>query len=112
MTRTVTTTRLTATLLAATACLLMSGCPSQTVKDGAKAAAAPTPGDTSLNATTSQCEAERDMMQTAVDAYEILNSAKPTSEAAMVPDWLRAESPYMDLDAAGNVVAAPGSGCT
>ena len=105
-------TRRVAALLATTACLLMSGCPSQTVKDGAKAAAAPTPGATALNATTAQCAAERGMMQTAVDAYEVLNGAKPASEAAMVPDWLRAESPYMDLDAAGNVVAAPGSGCT
>lgn len=89
-------------LLATTGCLALSGCPSKTVQEGAA----------SIDAGSSvQCGAERNMMNVAVEAYTILMGAPPVSEAAMVPDYLRAESVYMDIDAAGNVVAAPGSGC-
>jgi hypothetical protein len=105
--------RLAAVLLVGAAAVALSGCPSNTVKEGAKAAAAPVPGATdNLNATTAMCVAERDMMETAVEAFTLLKGAAPTSEAEMVPDWMRSESPYMDLDATGSVIPAPGSGCT
>lgn len=41
----------------------------------------------------------------------MLVGTNPTSEADLVPNYMRTESASMDLDAAGNVVAAPGSGC-
>ena len=90
-------------LLVATGCLSLSGCPAKEAKDGLKSID---------QATGVQCVTERDMMEKAVEAYTLLTGASPVNEAAMVPDYLRAESIYMDLDAAGNVVAAPGSGCT
>ncbi len=90
-------------LVAATGCLSLSGCPSKTVQEGAASID---------NATAVQCVTERDMMRQQVEAYTILNGSPPINEAALVPNFLRSESIYMDIDAAGNVVAAPGSGCT
>jgi len=89
-------------LLAATGCLALSGCPAKAVQDGAARID---------DATGVQCVTERRMMRQQVEAYTILTGAPPINEAAMVPDYLRSESIYMDIDAAGNVVAAPGSGC-
>jgi len=90
-------------LLAATGCLALSGCPAKTVQEGAAKID---------DATGIQCVTERDMMRQQVEAYTILTGAPPINEAALVPNYLRAESTLMDLDAAGNVVAAPGSGCS
>ena len=89
-------------LLAATGCLALSGCPAKTVQEGAAKID---------DATGIQCVTERDMMRQQVEAYTILTGAAPINEAALVPNYLRTEYVYMDLDAAGNVVAAPGSGC-
>ena len=58
----------------------------------------------------SSCLAERQMMETAVEAYYALNGQNPT-EADLVPMFLRSESVTMDLDANGRVVSAPGSSC-
>ncbi len=90
-------------LLAAAGCVALSGCPSKTVQEGAASI---------NNASGVQCVTERDMMRAALEAYTMLEGAPPINEAAMVPAYLRMESPLMDLDAAGNVVAAPASGCT
>ncbi len=57
------------------------------------------------------CLAERNIIENAVEAYYALNGKNPTLEADLVPMFLRAESVTMDLDPAGNVVAAPGSNC-
>ena len=57
------------------------------------------------------CLAERNIVENAVEAYYALNGKNPTSEAELVPMFLRAESATMDLDPSGNVVAAPGSNC-
>jgi hypothetical protein len=63
------------------------------------------------DAATSSCTAERHSVEQAVEAYYVLEGAFPSSEADLVPNYLRTESASMDLDSAGNVVAAPGSGC-
>ena len=89
-------------LLAATGCLALSGCPSKTVQEGGQAIDA---------GSGVQCATERDMMEKALEAYTLLQGAPPVNEAAMVPDWIRGESVLMDLDAAGQVIAAPNSGC-
>ena len=89
-------------LLTATGCIALSGCPAKTVQEGAASID---------DATSVQCVTERDMMLQQVEAYTILEGAIPVNEAAMVPNYLRVESIYFDLDAAGNVVATPGSGC-
>ena len=70
------------TLVSAAACLALSGCPSQTVKDGANAASKEpaAPGD--INATDAQCRAERRLVETAVETYTILQGAPPVDEAA------------------------------
>ncbi len=86
-------------LLTATGCLALSGCPA---KEGL---------ETVEQATSVQCVTERRMMLQQLEAYTILEGMVPVNEAAMVPNYLRFESIYFDLDAAGNVVAAPGSGC-
>ena len=64
------------------------------------------------NATSAQCYAERNMLEQAIEAYQILEGSLPASEAAMVPAYLRIESVYLDIDAKGNVIPAPNSGCT
>lgn len=63
-------------------------------------------------ASVAQCNAERDMLENAIEAYLMLEGSLPASEAAMVPDYLRIQSVYFDIDAQGNLVAAPNSGCT
>ena len=64
------------------------------------------------HAGTSSCAVERHLVEQAVEAYFILEGSNPASESLLVPNYLRTESASMDLDANGNVVAAPGSGCT
>lgn len=64
------------------------------------------------DAATSSCSAERHLVEQAVEAYYILEGSNPTAESLLVPNYLRTESASMDLDVDGNVVAAPGSGCT
>ncbi|MEQ1874251.1 MAG: hypothetical protein ABL953_11040 [Ilumatobacteraceae bacterium] len=79
---------------------------------GSCAACVPKEGvDGVEKAATSSCTAERHSVEQAVEAYYVLEGAFPTSEADLVPNYMRAESVSMDLDTAGNVVAAPGSGC-
>jgi outer membrane murein-binding lipoprotein Lpp len=63
-------------------------------------------------ATVAQCNAERSMLENAIEAYLMLEGNLPTSEAAMVPDYLRIQSVYFDLDAQANLVPAPNSSCT
>ena len=57
------------------------------------------------------CVAERQMMESAVEAYYALEGHNPALESELVPMYVRRESVTMDLDSNGNVVAAPGSGC-
>ncbi|MBI4933555.1 MAG: hypothetical protein HY828_06730 [Actinobacteria bacterium] len=58
------------------------------------------------------CHTARQDMERAVEAYDLLEGSPPPDEMALVPNYLVVASPIMDLDAHGNVVAAPGSGCT
>lgn len=90
-------------MLTATGCVALSGCPAKEAKDGL---------ETVEQATGVQCVTERSMMLQQVEAYTILEGKAPTTEAEMVPNYLRTASIYFDLDASGNIVAAPGSGCT
>ena len=95
--------RLIATALLVTAgSIALSGCPAKEAKDGL---------ETVEQATSVQCVTERDMLAQQVEAYTILEGKVPVTEAEMVPNYLRTESIFFDLDASGNIVAAPGSGC-
>jgi hypothetical protein len=87
---------------AAVAAVALSGCPAQVVKEGAQSI--PKVGQ-------AQCVNEKDVFEKAVEAYTLLKGEAPKNEKAMVPDFLREESPYWNLDAKGNVVPAPGMGC-
>lgn len=58
-----------------------------------------------------QCAEERDLVSKAVESFTLLEGHVPT-EAEMVPNYLRVQSVYFDVDAQGNVVPAPGGGCT
>lgn len=78
---------------------LCAGCVPKEGVDGAKDAA------------TYSCAAERHLVEQAVEAYYILEGSNPASESLLVPDYLRTESASMDIDANGNVIAVPGSGC-
>jgi hypothetical protein len=57
------------------------------------------------------CQADHVTLETAIEAFTTLNGAPPASEAELVGDWLREPSTLWDLDAAGALVPAPGSGC-
>jgi len=82
---------------------------------GSLAACRPVDAETGTNAigqaTELQCNDARRTLQQAIDNYEILEGHLPRSEAALVPGYLVMQSTLMDIDADGNVVAAPGSGC-
>lgn len=91
------------TLLAAAAALALSGCPATQAKEGAKDIG---------RATGVNCSDERRMLQTAIESYSILENKTPVTEAEMVPDYLHADSPYFNIDAAGQIVPAPGSTCS
>jgi hypothetical protein len=88
--------------LAALACVALSGCPAQVVKEGAQEVP---------KLSVAQCAENRDIFQKAVDAYTLLEDGPPPNEAAMVPNYIHEQSPYFDLDAQGHVVPAPNSIC-
>lgn len=91
------------TVLASAAALALSGCPATQAKEGVQ----------DIQRTNgAQCVTERRMMQTAVESYSILENKVPVSETEMVPDYLRIDSPYYDIDATGQIIPAPGSVCT
>ena len=103
-------------MLGATATL--SGC--DTIKQGIDAISAttttvagaqPASGGGAPNANSVTCATERNVFELAVESYTILEGTAPASEAALVPDWLRAESDLFDLAPDGSVVPAPNSGC-
>jgi hypothetical protein len=89
----------------------------KTIEAGVKAVmptstvAGANPGEGSPNANVAACSAERLTVANAVEAYFALEGKVPTSEAVLVPKYLSRESTSIDVDAAGNVVGAPGSGC-
>jgi hypothetical protein len=62
-------------------------------------------------ASAMQCQNDRSTLEDAVANYKLLERKAPRSEAALVPTYLLTQSALMYLDASGNVVAAPGSGC-
>jgi hypothetical protein len=70
--------------------------------------AAGAPGDANVVA----CDLDRQTLQTAVETYELLNGALPTSQIELLDaQLLREASVRFDVDAQGAVVAAPGSPC-
>jgi hypothetical protein len=80
----------------------LSACGTVEAKQGAPAIA---------QASSLACDSARTELQKAVDAYTMLEQAPPPNEQALVPGYLLAPSQLMDIDAKGNVVPAPGSGC-
>jgi len=64
----------------------------------------------------STCAADKKTMEVAVEAYYAQNGAYATSESALVPTFLKAQSPNYNIDATDNslIVAQPGNtnGCT
>jgi hypothetical protein len=60
---------------------------------------------------TLACSADARTLQAAIDTYTLLNGGPPASEAELVPDQLRSESPHYDV-VDGEIVPAPGSPCT
>ncbi len=59
------------------------------------------------------CDTDRQTLELALEAFEALTGAAPTAEADLVTQGLlREESARYDLDPAGAVVPAPGSGCS
>ena len=57
------------------------------------------------------CVENRRVFELAVESYLLLENPTVISEADMVPDYIKVESPYFDLDAQGNIIPAPGSAC-
>jgi hypothetical protein len=57
------------------------------------------------------CDTERKTLEVAVEAYVAMNGDVPATEADLIPMLLRTEVTGYDLDAAGNVLPAPGSAC-
>jgi hypothetical protein len=58
-----------------------------------------------------QCHEARRSLEQAVENFDLLEGHMPRSEMALVPKYLVSASSLMDIDAQGNVVATPGSGC-
>jgi hypothetical protein len=92
---------LTLTLVATAA--LASGC---------TAAEADTGMQNMSQGSEAACHEARANVERAVEAYDLLEGSMPANESAMVPNYLLTESPLMDIDALGNVIPAPGSGCS
>lgn len=69
------------------------------------------PGVTAIAQVGGQvCDLDRGMMESAMEAFALLEGELPTSEADLVPDYVREESTLFDiLD--GTLVAAPTSPC-
>jgi hypothetical protein len=58
------------------------------------------------------CETDRRTLEIAVEAYWAMTGVAPASEAELVSQQiLRTEIQGFDLDAAGNIVAAPAAIC-
>ena len=58
------------------------------------------------------CQSDRTLLETAVDAYDLMQGARPTSDADLVAaGLLREESSLWDVTPDGSIVAAPDSGC-
>lgn len=83
--------------------LATSGCAAKAAKDGTPAIE---------KASSFQCVTDREVLAAAIDSYTILERKAPLTEAEMVPNYLRRDSPFYDLDATGRIVPAPGSACT
>lgn len=95
---------------------LAAGC--GLIKEGAEAISATTtiagqaPGPVNTgNAPAVACLTELQTVELAVTSYELLEGAKPTTEAELIPNYLRAESELFDISPTGEVIPAPGSGC-
>jgi hypothetical protein len=58
------------------------------------------------------CEESASAFRTAIEAYTSLEGSTPTEALLVERGYLRSQSDVLDLDAAGNVVPAPGSPCT
>ena len=59
------------------------------------------------------CGTDRQTFELALQAFEAITGAAPTAEADLVTQGLlREESARYDLDPAGAIVPAPGSGCS
>jgi hypothetical protein len=97
-------TRRSGALFVAGTVLTMSSCAAiEAQKEGAQGIA---------RASDVACVQARADLESALEAYTILNGGPPADEAALVPDYLRVASALMDIDPQGNVVASPGGGCT
>jgi hypothetical protein len=65
------------------------------------------------DADVAACSADHQTIQTAVDAYELLNGALPASQQELLDAQLiREPSVRFEISPEGAVVAAPGSPCT
>jgi hypothetical protein len=70
------------------------------------------PGITALQqARPLTCDADRKTLETAIEAYTLMNGAPPASEAALVGTMLRSAITTFDVAPDGSVVVAPGSLC-
>ncbi|MFZ4812504.1 MAG: hypothetical protein ACOYL9_14285 [Ilumatobacteraceae bacterium] len=58
------------------------------------------------------CTTDRSTIQTAMDAYFALEGSTPTESQLLESGLIRSVFKTWDIDAAGNVVPAPGSPCT
>jgi hypothetical protein len=109
--------RFAAAALAVVGVLSLSAC--KQIKDGVDAITptttiagqTPTPGTGDPTAQGASCQAERQLVESAVEAYYALEGSLPPNEAALVPNYLHTESVSLDIDDKGNVIPAPGSGC-
>ena len=57
------------------------------------------------------CDADRHTLETAIEAYTMVNGSPPANEAALVPSMLRSELDTFDMAPDGSVLVAPGSPC-
>lgn len=75
---------------------------------GAMEVAAAAPGQ----ATGAACAIDRQTLETAIEAYELLNGSRPTSEQELVDaQMIRELSANFDVSADGALVTASGSAC-
>ena len=56
------------------------------------------------------CEADRNQVQMALDAFAMLERRPPRDQSELVPDWLREPSAWWDIRG-GVVVPTPNSPC-
>jgi hypothetical protein len=75
----------------------------------AVAVAAAAPGQASDTA----CTMDRQMLESAVEAYELLNGALPTNQQELLDaQMIREPSVRFEVSADGAVIASPGSPCS